>query len=461
MSDVLMPELGESITEGTITKWLKKEGDLVKKDEPLFEVSTDKIDSEVPSPFSGVLSKVLVKEGETVEVGQVLAVINESGESVGSPRETEQVSDIKSKDVSAITEKQPEGSGAQLSGGQVAKSEKRSTLETEYLGEKESSLKDLDKPKPLTADRNNAAIISSPMVRKMLREHDIDIEKASEIIGSPKITREQAQTLINTQASSQSYQGPKEISQEKRQAPSRVYVADEDEILPFSNIRKRTAEHMLYSKQVSPHAMVSKEVDFEAVYLIREKTKHDFEKSYGISLSYLPFIARAAIEALKHYPRLNSSIKDEAFIIHKSVNLSIAVDLDGEGLIVPVIHSAHLLNLTGLALKIAEIVQRARQRDLTADDISKGTFTISNPGPFNTFMTYPIINQPQVAILSSDSITRKPVVVSTKDGEAIAIHAVGILTVAFDHRAVDGAYVARFLNHIANFVAHHSWEDEF
>jgi pyruvate dehydrogenase E2 component (dihydrolipoamide acetyltransferase) len=460
MFEVLMPELGESISEGTITKWLKKVGERVEKDEPLFEVSTDKIDSEVPSPYSGYLAEILVEEGATVEVGQKLALISETNDQPAT------------KEQPQVSPEQP----ARQDVSQVPKAEKTTvepvgevkTLPESQLETKEtvSAVKEVDKESNIAI--SSTPVVASPMVRKMLRDSNLTLESALKASGTNKITREIAENLIQqSQQITQEPTTPKdtEIKIQKKESSSfkapQVLIEQDDEIVPFDNIRKRTAEHMVLSKQVAPHAMMSKEVDFEVIHKVREKFKLDFEKTYGIPLSFLPFLARAAIESLRHFPRLNASVKDDTLVIHKRINLSVAVDLEGYGLIVPVIHDAHLLNLVGLALKIYDITYRARQKDLTAQDISKGTFTISNPGPFNTFMTYPIINQPQVAILSTDGISRKPVVVKSQDAEAIAIHSVGILTVSFDHRAVDGAYVARFLNHISEFVSHHSWEDEF
>ncbi|SHE64787.1 2-oxoacid dehydrogenases acyltransferase (catalytic domain), partial [Ferrithrix thermotolerans DSM 19514] len=239
-------------------------------------------------------------------------------------------------------------------------------------------------------------------------------------------------------------------------------VGARDEVVPFSNIRRRTAEHMVRSKAISAHTLVSVEVDFEGVEKVRTSLREQFRKEEGFSLTYLPFISRAALEALRTYPRLNASVGDDALIIHKDIHLAIAVDLDLDGLIAPVIHNADTKRLTGLAREIHDLAHRARTKQLSADDIARGTFTITNPGPFGTMITYPIINQPQVAILSTDGIHRKPVVVRLPDGsETIGIHSVGVLAIAFDHRVIDGAYAAAFLARMREIIETWNWAQEF
>ncbi|HTW98448.1 MAG TPA: dihydrolipoamide acetyltransferase family protein, partial [Acidimicrobiales bacterium] len=244
-------------------------------------------------------------------------------------------------------------------------------------------------------------------------------------------------------------------------APTHAGLPVRDEVIPFSTIRRVTAEHMSRSKQVAAHTLVSKEVDFENVERLRKRLKERFKESEGVSLTYLPFIARAVIDMLRSYPHLNASVGDNTLIVHHDLHLGIAVDLEREGLMVPVIHHADGQSLRGLARSIADLAARARSRKLTLDDISGGTFTITNPGPFGTLMTYPIIAQPQVAILSTDSVRRRPVVVELPDGtESIAIHSVGILALAFDHRAVDGAYAAAFLHDVGKVIETRDWHAE-
>jgi len=234
-----------------------------------------------------------------------------------------------------------------------------------------------------------------------------------------------------------------------------------DQVVPFSNMRRRTAEHMVRSKATSPHAFIANEVDFENVERVRKAWGPRFKEEEGFSLTYLPFIARATVEALRDFPFLNASVADDSLVVHSEINLGIAVDLSHEGLIVPVIHQAEEVTLRGVARRIRDLAERARGRQLNADDIAGGTFSITNDGPFGTFFTVPIINQPQVAILATDGIARRPVVVTQTDGsESIAIHSTGVIGVSWDHRAVDGAYVSSFLAKVSELVGGRDWAAE-
>lgn len=234
-----------------------------------------------------------------------------------------------------------------------------------------------------------------------------------------------------------------------------------DEVVPFTNIRRRTAEHMVRSKATSAHTLMVKEIDYERVEQVRRAHGARFREEEGFSLTYLPFAARATVEALAEFPHLNASVGDDALVVHHDVNLGIAVDLDNEGLIVPVVHHAEELNLRGMARRIHDVADRARSKRLSLDDISGGTFSITNAGPFGTLITGAIINQPQVAILSTDGVSRRPVVVEGPDGsESIGIHSVGLVAMNFDHRAVDGAYVGRFLARLSDILNDRDWAGE-
>jgi 2-oxoglutarate dehydrogenase E2 component (dihydrolipoamide succinyltransferase) len=234
-----------------------------------------------------------------------------------------------------------------------------------------------------------------------------------------------------------------------------------DQVVPFSNMRRRTAEHMVRSKATSPHAFIANEVDFENVERVRKAWGTRFKEEEGFSLTYLPFIARATVEALRDFPFLNASVADDSLVVHSEINLGIAVDLANQGLIVPVIHQAEEVTLRGVARRIRDLAERARGRQLNADDIAGGTFSITNDGPFGTYFTVPIINQPQVAILATDGIARRPVVVTQTDGsESIAIHSTGIIGVSWDHRAVDGAYVSSFLARVSDLLGTRDWAAE-
>jgi 2-oxoglutarate dehydrogenase E2 component (dihydrolipoamide succinyltransferase) len=311
----------------------------------------------------------------------------------------------------------------------------------------------------------------SPVVRKLLSENGID---PSEVPGTGvggRITREDALKVVDARHSA----APSAAAAPAASAPpaSTAAVAAPppisltsfrnagEQIVPFSNMRRRTAEHMVRSKATSPHAFIANEVDFENVERVRKAWGERFKAEEGFSLTYLPFVARATVEALRDFPYLNASVADDSLVVHAEVNLGIAVDLSNEGLIVPVIHRAEEVTLRGVARRIRDLAERARNRQLNADDIAGGTFSITNDGPFGTYFTVPIINQPQVAILATDGIARRPVVVTASDGsESIAIHSTGILGVSWDHRAVDGAYVSSFLAKVGELLGSRDWAAE-
>ncbi|MDA8035213.1 MAG: dihydrolipoamide acetyltransferase family protein [Actinomycetota bacterium] len=317
----------------------------------------------------------------------------------------------------------------------------------------------------------------SPVVRRLIGENDLD---ASEIPGTGmggRITRDDVLGFIEarrsapeaTAAVSATAYAPvpsastAPAASAPRPAPATLpaSTSPRDEVIPFTSIRRVTAEHMVRSKATSAHTLVAVEVDLERIDRVRRKQKDRFKADEGISLTYLPFVARAVVDVLRQYPRLNASVGDDALIVHKDVHLGFAVDLELEGLIVPVLHDADAQSVRGIARSVADLASRARARKLTADDISGGTFTLTNPGPFGTFLTVPIIPQPQVAILSTDGVKRRPVVVTSEDGtESIAIHSVGVLAMSFDHRAVDGAYAAAFLRDLARMLETRDWASE-
>ena len=451
MANVTMPQLGETVADGTVTKWFKKVGDVVVKGEPLFEVSTDKVDTEIPSPTNGVLTAILVDEGVTVDVGTVLAVIGDGSDETtssapepvaSSPRERpkedatvharanrstseeSQLSPVVRRlleendlDVTTIT-----GSGPN---GRVTRQDVLAFIEqTKTAPVKESG--------PL-----------SPIVRRLMSDNNIDPKAVVGTGPHGAITRHDVDALIAASP------------------PASIAGTARDEVIPFTKIRRLTAEHMVRSKATSAHTLMVKEVDYEQVELVRARLGGAFKERQGFSLSYLPFNAIAAIEALRDFPRLNASVGDNELIVHLDINLGIAVDIDNEGLVVPVIRSAELLDLDQLAHAVRDVAERARTKRLGPDELAAGTFTISNPGPFGTLLTGAVINQPQVAILSTDSVVRKPVVVTEKNGaESVGIHSVGLLALTFDHRAVDGAYAARFLNRMAEVLATRDWESD-
>ena len=488
-----MPQLGETVTEGTITKWFKAVGDTVARDEPLFEVSTDKVDSEVPSPADGVLTAILVEEGDTVDVGVALAVIDgDAGAApppppASSPGAAAPVAEVAPAPVApppppppvpttaaaaaplAELPDEPVPSAARATPAPTTPSAAPTTpTSPPFAASAGTSLPTV----PAGADR---ARVLSPVVRRLLADHDIDPSAIRGTGLQGRITRADVEAVIERGGPPAAVPSigaerttPVAPSATPPPAPRAatptsdgVRPGDRDEVVPFTNIRRRTAEHMVRSKATSAHTLMVKEVDYERVEQVRRTHGERFREEEGFSLTYLPFVARATTEALAEFPHLNASVGNDALIVHHDVNLGIAVDLDNEGLIVPVVHNAEELNLRGMARRIRDVADRARTKRLSLDDISGGTFSITNAGPFGTLITGAIINQPQVAILSTDGVSRKPVVVELPDGtESIGIHSVGLVAMNFDHRAVDGAYVARFLSRLSAILDDRDWAGE-
>ena len=440
-----MPQLGETVTEGTIIRWMKKVGDEIAYDEPLFEVSTDKVDSEVPSPASGYLAEILVAEGATVDVGTRLAVVTEvapsgtvladsAGAPAGSPPEPAASEPAPREPAASEPGRMPEGVTG--SGG------------------------------PARTEGGSCCPPSSGSWLPSMASTRLQFRALVKVAGSPGRTCSRSWTFARPGAWREPNRRPHRLCRwpalERAAARSYAPVAGgRDEIVPFTKIRRLTAEHMVRSKATSAHTLVVIEADYEGIERVRKAHKDQFRVEEGIGLTYLAFIARAVAETLRDYPQLNASVGDDALIIHRDVHLGIAVDLGQRGLIVPVVHHAEGQSLRGLARAMADLAERARTRKLSADEVVGGTFTITNPGPFGTFLTAPIINQPQVAILSTDGIKRRPVVVTAPDGtEAVGIHSVGLLALSFDHRAVDGAYASAFLHELARVIESRDWEAE-
>ena len=520
-----MPQLGETVTEGTITKWHKRVGDAIAEDEVLFEVSTDKVDSEVPSPVSGTVTEVLVPEGETVSVGTKLAVIGQPGAtssasrggtptatgqagapgsagSPGSPANGKSGTDEIEEPLGEETEDttfeatgtgaeggpgEPAtveaGAGGRRPGGQAA----QAPAKPPTGGSSRPGSRPADQRPPSAPSQGGPGKLLSPVVRRLIAEHNLD---PSEIVGSGaggRITRDDVLATIERQGSNGDgaptdtallEEAPPAPAPERSTAPvgparsaaptssaapsGQVPVAGEgDTVVPFTNIRRRTAEHMVRSKHTSAHTMVAVEVDYSGVERVRLAERERFKAAEGFSLTYLPFIARAVVDALEEWPYLNSSVGDDQLIVHGEVNLGIAVDLDFEGLLVPVVHRAEDKRLVALAREISGLASRARSKRLTMDDISGGTFTLTNAGGFGTLITVPVINQPQVAILSTDGVKKRPVVVELPDGsDGIAVHPVGNLVLSWDHRAVDGAYAAAFMAKVREVLQTRDWATE-
>jgi 2-oxoglutarate dehydrogenase E2 component (dihydrolipoamide succinyltransferase) len=451
MADITLPQLGETVTEGTITKWFKKVGDTVAADEPLFEVSTDKVDTEVPSPISGTLTEIRVAEGDTVPVGTVIAVVGVSGAAPApAPAPVVAAGVVTAPVVAAPVVAAP--APAPVVAAPAATSNK----------------------------------LLSPVVRRLVAEHGIDVNA---LVGSgpgARITREDvldhidrnglkatpvnaapapaAAPVVAAPAPVVAAPAPAAVAAAPASAPvSRpaVVSSDREQVVALSKIRKLTGSHMIMSKSTSPHAFSVVEVDYSNVDRARAAIKESWKAGEGFSLTYLPFISRAVIDALREFPHLNASIDGDNLIVHGYVDLGIAVDLDYTGLLVPVVRNADGKRIRAIAREINDLASRARNRKLSPDEIQGGTFTISNNGSAGSVLTMPIINQPQVAILSTDAIVRKPVVVTAADGsESIAIHPVGNLAMSWDHRAFDGAYSGRFLARVKQILESQDWSAE-
>ena len=449
MADVILPQLGETVTEGTITQWFKKIGDAVAEDEPLFEVSTDKVDTEVPSPVSGTLTEIRVEEGETVDVGTVIAVVGAGGDAAPAAPAAQPA---------AVPEPAPASEPAPAPAPAPAP---------------------LAAPAPVvestTAKAGDNRLLS-PVVRRLVNENSLDPDSIPGTGPGGRITRDDVLDHIDAGGGKAAPAAAPTSAPAAAPAPAAaaapapatptasapaVAAGASDTSIRLSKIRQLTGDHMIMSKAVSPHAFSVVEVDFANVDITRNAVKASWKAQHGFSLTYLPFISRAVIDGLREFPHLNASVGDNELIIHNYIDLGIAVDLDYEGLLAPVLRDAETKRLGAIATDISDLANRARERKLTPDEVSGGTFTLSNNGSAGSVLTMPIINQPQVGIISTDAIVRKPVVTKGADGgEAIAIHPVGNLAMSWDHRAFDGAYAAGFLKRVKEILETKDWSTE-
>ena len=466
MADITMPQLGETVTEGTITKWFKAVGDTVAEDEPLFEVSTDKVDSEVPSPLSGTLVEIKVPEGETVDVGVVLAVIGDAG---AAP-----VPAAAPEAEAPAAAPAPEAEPAPTPAPAAAPEPEAAAPPAAPAVEAPASAPSAPPPAPAApAAGGRGGRVLSPVVRRLINDHGLDPAAIAGTGVGGRITRNDVLAVVEAQGRSgaaPAAPAPAAPAAAPTAAPAPavrpapeplVRSGDRDTVIPHSNIRKRSAEHLRRSLDTSAHVYASIEVDYEAVERVRRVEKATWKAEEGFSLTYLPFIARAVVDAIDEYPEVNSSFTDDALIVHNYLNLGIAVDLDFKGLMVPVIRDADGKRMRAIAREVSDLAGRARSKKLSPDEIADGTFTITNPGPYGTLLTMPIINQPQVAILSTDGVKRRPVVIDLPDGtEGIAIHSVGNLALSWDHRAFDGAYAAAFLHRVKEILETKDWAAE-
>lgn len=408
--NIIMPQLGETVAEGVVTKWYKKVGDAVKADETLFDVETDKVSTEIPSPVAGIIAEIVVAEGITAKVGATLAIIREAGEAKAAA-------------------KPAAAAPAVASAAAVA----AATVVSQA---------------PSGRSRVNAADRLSPVVRRLVAEHSLN---PSDITGTGRdgrITREDVTEYIERR-------GSRPASAPVAAAPAPVQPG---QTVAFNGIRKRVAENTAKSWQTAPHVLQVAEADFLRVDQARKLHGAAWKAREGFSLTYLPFIVRAVSIALGKFPKLNASLQGDGLVLHRRINIGIAVDLNFDGLVVPVLKDVPAKSLPQIAREINDLAQRARAGKLRPDEMTEGTYTITNNGAFGTVITAPIINQPQVAILSADGIRKKPVVVESDGGDSIAIRPVGVLAQSFDHRAVDGSYSAAFLAEVRNAIETRNWE---
>jgi pyruvate dehydrogenase E2 component (dihydrolipoamide acetyltransferase) len=439
--DVIMPQMGESIFEGTITKWLKKPGDKIERDEPLFEISTDKVDAEIPSPAAGVLKEIKVNEGQTVPIQTVVALIDAVGGSaaVAAPAPAKAESPKPASAPAAAPPKPAAAAPAPPPPVQAAPAAAAAP--------------------PQKTDANGDKIRSSPLVRRIAREHNIDIsqvpgtgaggrvskqdilaaaEGGAAPAAAPTASAAPARTAAPPQAGGALASGAIESAVPRE----RMYFGNY-EVKPMSNMRQKIAEHMVLSKRVSPHVYSVEEVNVNAIAALRAQAKTKFEQESGTKLTFMPFFIRAAVEALRAFPTVNASVDGTNIVLHKECNIGIAVSLDW-GLIVPVIKGAEEKNFFGLARAVSDLAERARSKKLKPEEVMESTFSITNPGVFGGLFGLPVINQPNVAILGLGTIEKRPVVID----DAIAIRSMVYLTLSYDHRVVDGAVAHQFMGHV-------------
>jgi pyruvate dehydrogenase E2 component (dihydrolipoyllysine-residue acetyltransferase) len=446
--DVVMPQMGVSVSEGTILKWLKQEGETIEADEPLLEISTDKVDTEVPSPGSGVVQQILVSEGETVEVGTRLAVIAPEGAAI--------------EEAPAEPEPAPEPAAEEPAPAAAA-------------------------PTPAAAPANGGAgekTFVSPVVARIAAEHGVDVSQVSGTGAGGRVTKKDILAYVESGPPAAPPEAPKAPAEEPAAAPAPPApepapaaaaeapapspaaaaapqpAAAGESIEPMNAMRRGVAEHMRRSLDTSAHVTSAIEVDMSAVVAIRTKLKAEYQASYGVNPTYLPFVARAAVDTLRDYPWINGEIRGESIVTRNYVNLGIAVELaDGKGLIVPVIRNAEGLNLLGVTRAIADLAERSRTKKLLPDDVQGGTFTITNPGGYGTFHGTPVINQPQAAILGTYAVVKRPWVIQDSRGaDVIAVRPIMNLTLTYDHRLVDGALAGRFLRDLRERLE--TWPEE-
>ncbi len=418
--DVIMPQMGESIFEGTITKWLKNVGDTVERDEPLFEISTDKVDAEIPSPAAGVLSEIKVQAGQTVQINTVVAVI---GGTAGAPA----AKPAAAAPAPAAATPAPAAVGA---------------------------------PEPVSAEAEH--VRSSPLVRKIARENNVNLSAVAGSGAGGRVTKEDILGYLEKRGTGAAPAAPAAAAPAAARptapAPAPAAAPIPGELVPLSRMRSIIAQRMVESKHTSPHVHTVFKIDFTRIVKLREKEKNKYEQRNGVKLTYMPFISRAVVHTLRKMPIVNASMEGDAIRYHQNINLGIAVALEW-GLIVPVIKQAEEKNFLGIARAIADLAERARGKKLKPDEVASGTFTITNPGIFGEQFGTPIINQPESAILGVGGLFKEPAVVTSEDGtDSVAIRYFLHLTLGFDHRIIDGADAGRFMAEVKKYLE--NWNEE-
>jgi pyruvate dehydrogenase E2 component (dihydrolipoamide acetyltransferase) len=470
--DVVMPQMGVSVSEGTITKWVKSEGDSVEADETLLEISTDKVDTEVPSPASGVVQQILVQEGETVEVGTKLAVIAPPGAEAAAPAAPPEEAPAAEE----LPEPATQEAAAEAAAASGAEGETPTAAPVEAKAPPAAPTQAPAAAPAEPAASENGGRFVSPVVARIAAEHDVDVSRISGTGRGGRVTKKDILGFIESGGAAEAPPAPAAAEAPPAEAPAAPAApvesapapaapeapapepaaapkpapaaAQEGETVePMSAMRRGIAEHMRRSLDTSAHVTSAIEVDMTRVAAIRQKLKKSYQDAYGVNPTYLAFAARAAVETLKDYPWINGELRDEGIVTRNYVNLGFAVELaDGKGLIVPVGKNAETLNLLGMAKGIADIAARARDKKLLPEDVQGGTFTITNPGGYGTFHGTPVISQPQAAILGTYAVVKRPWVVQDEMGEdVIAIRSIMNATLTYDHRLVDGALAGRFL----------------
>lgn len=430
--DILMPKMGESIMEGTILKWLKKAGDKIERDEPILEISTDKVDTEIPAPESGVLTELLYKEGDTIEVGKVIAKMN--------------------------TDANAEVPAEQTPAPEVKEEAKEEVMEVKA-------------PEPVQEAETETQVgggFYSPLVLNIAKKEGISFAELEKINGTGqngRVTKKDILEYVKNKTAQPKAEQAKAVTtipKKQTEVPKQSFSFDEEglSVLEFDNVRQKMAEHMVASVGISPHVNSFAEVDMSAVEKVRKSMMDEFEKKEGFKLTYMPFIGDAVIKALKDFPLINSVIDDSSVpfkaISRSKINLGMAVAMENGGLIVPVVKEADGKNLVGLARAINDLGKRARVKKLTLDEIQGGTFTISNYGVFGNIAGTMIINQPQVAILGVGAVKKRPAVLETTEGDFVVIKPMMYLTLSFDHRLIDGALGGKFVMRVAHYLENYS-----